>query len=168
MATTPQTTPTGFNPFFKRVSQGEDRHADIFAVLAALTNKPLAADIQRQAETLGVSTTGPYYPYLDGDMIAKILIEHGLVATVWKESFHFDELPDVAIAMVDYDSTVESGRCVLFHRQRMTDGKVTSYVVDPYPHSDAKLHLRVGKSELASLTPSWYIGVHQAKPSAKG
>jgi hypothetical protein len=167
MATTPQTTPTGFTPFFKRVSQGDDRHADIFAVCAMLTNKSLA-DIQRQAETLGVPKTGPYYPFLDGDMIAKILIEHGLVATVWKESFHFDELPDVAIVMVDYDSTVESGRCVLFHRQRMTDGKVAPYVVDPYPHSDAKLHLRVGKSELSSLTPSWYIGVHQAKPSAKG
>ena len=167
MATTPQTTPTGFNPFFKRVPQGDDRHADIFAVCAALTNKTLA-DIQRQAETLGVPKTGPYYPFLDGDMIAKILIEHGLVATVWKESFHFDELPDVAIAMVDYDSNVESGRCVLFHRQRMTDGKVTPYVVDPYPHSDAKLHLRVGKSELAALTPSWHIGIHQAKPSAKG
>jgi hypothetical protein len=167
MATTPQTTPTGFNPFFKRVPQGDDRHADIFAVCAALTNKTLA-DIQRQAETLGVPKTGPYYPFLDGDMIAKILIEHGLVATVWKESFHFDELPDVSIAMIEYKSTAECGRCVLFHRQRMTDGKVTPYVVDPYPHSDAKLHLRVGKSELASLTPSWYIGVHQAKPSAKG
>lgn len=167
MATTPQTTPTGFNPFFKRVSQGDDRHADIFAVCAMLTNKSLA-DIQRQAETLGVPTTGPYYPFLDGDMIAKILIEHGLVATVWGESFHFDELPDVSIAMIEYKSTTECGRCVLFHRQRMTDGKVTPYVVDPYPHSDAKLHLRVGKSELSSMTPSWYIGVHQAKPSAKG
>ncbi len=167
MVTTPQTTPTGFNPFFKRVSQGEDRHADIFAVCAMLTNKSLA-DIQRQTEQLGVPKTGPYYPFLDGDMIAKILIEHGLVATVWKESFHFDELPDVAIAMVEYDSTVESGRCILSHRQRMTDGKVTPYVVDPYPHNDPKLHLRVGKSELAALTPSWHIGVHQAKPSAKG
>lgn len=167
MATTPQTTPTGFNPFFKRVSQGDDRHADILAVCAMLTNKSLA-DIQRQAETLGVPKTGPYYPFLDGDMIAKILIEHGLVATVWKESFHFDELPDVAIAMIEYKNTAECGRCILVHRQRMTDGKVTPYVVDPYPHSDAKLHLRVGKSELSSLTPSWYIGVHQAKPSAKG
>jgi hypothetical protein len=167
MATTPQTTPTGFNPFFKRVPQGDDRHADIFAVCAALTNKTLA-DIQRQAETLGVPKTGPYYPFLDGDMIAKILVEHGLVATVWKESFHFDELPDVAIAMVDYDDAAESGRCVLFHRQRMTDGKVQPYVVDPYPHADNRLHVRVGKSELAALTPSWRIGVHQANPSAKG
>ena len=167
MATTPQTTLSGFNPFFKRVSQGDDRHADIFAVCAMLTNKSLA-EIQRQAENLGVPKTGPYYPFLDGDMIAKILIEHGLVATVWKESFHFDELPDVAIAMVDYDDVVQSGRCTLFHRQRMTDGKVTPYVVAPYPHNDAKLHLRVGKSEMAALTPSWHIGVHQAKPSAKG
>lgn len=167
MATTPQTTPTGFNPFFKRVPQGDDRHADIFAVCAMLTNKGLA-EIQRQAENLGVPKAGPYYPFLDGDRIASILIERGLVATLWKESFHFDELPDVAIAMVDYDDVAECGRCVLFHRQRMTDGKVTPYVVDPYPHNDPKLHLRVGKSEMAALTPSWHIGVHQAKPSAKG
>lgn len=167
MATTPQTTPSGFNPFFKRVSQGDDRHADIIAVCAMLTTTSLA-DTQRQAETLGLPKTGPYFPYLDGDRIAKILIEHGLVATVWKESFHFDELPDVAIAMVDYDEVAECGRCVLFHRQRMTDGKVTPYVVDPYEYSDPKLHLRVGKSELTALTPSWHIGVHQAKPSAKG
>ena len=167
MATTPQSTPTGFNPFFKRVSQGEDRHADIFAVCAMLTNKSLA-DIQRQAEQLGVPKTGPYYPFCTDELVAKILIEHGLVATVWRDSFHFDELPDVAIAMGEYEDVVQSGRCFLFHRQRMTDGKVIPYVVDPYPHSDAKLHLRVGKSELAALTPSWHIGVHQAKPSAKG
>jgi hypothetical protein len=168
MATTPQTTPSGFTPFFKRVSQGDDRHADIFAVCAMLTNKSLG-DIQRCAEGFGVPRIGPYYPFCTDELVAKILIEHGLVATVWGgECFHFDELPDVSIAMIEYKSTAECGRCVLFHRQRMTDGKVTPYVVDPYPHSDAKLHLRVGKSELSSLTPSWYIGVHQAKPSAKG
>jgi hypothetical protein len=167
MATTPQTTPSGFNPFFKLVKQGEDRHADIFAVCAMLTNKSLS-DIFRQAETLGGPKTGPYYPFLDEDRIASILIKDSLVATKWKASLHFDELSDVSIAMVDYDEVAECGRCVLFHRQRMTDDKVTPYIVDPYPHNDSKLHLRVGKSELTALTPSWYIGVHQAKPSAKG
>lgn len=29
----PQTTPQSFTPFFKRVSQGEDRHADIYACI---------------------------------------------------------------------------------------------------------------------------------------
>ncbi len=61
MVTTPQTTPTGFNPFFKRVSQGEDRHADIFAVCAMLTNKSLA-DIQRQTEQLGVKAANSVFP----------------------------------------------------------------------------------------------------------
>ena len=70
----PQTTPQGFTPFFKRVSQGEDRHADIYACIAILTNKTVA-DIQQQAESLGVPKVGPYYPYLDGDMIGLELEE---------------------------------------------------------------------------------------------
>jgi len=97
----PQPSPQGFTPFFKRVSQGEDRHADIYACIAILTNKTIA-DIQQQAESLGVPSVGPYYPYLDGDMIAKILVPHGLVATVWKEAAGYNDLPDVAIAMVSY------------------------------------------------------------------
>ena len=97
----PQTSPQGFTPFFKRVSQGEDRHADIYACIAILTNKTIA-DIQQQAESLGVPKLGPFYPYLDGDMIAKILVAHGLVATVWKEAAGYHDLPDVAIAMFDY------------------------------------------------------------------
>jgi hypothetical protein len=164
----PQTTPQSFTPFFKRVSQGEDRHADIYACIAILTNKTVA-DIQQQAETLGVPKTGPYYPYVDADLIAKILIGNGngLVATVWKEAAGFNDLPDVAIAMVDYSPEWEAGRCVVFHRQRSADGKsVHPYVVDPYPHADSKLHLRQGTSELNGLSPSWFIGVH-AKPTGK-
>jgi hypothetical protein len=164
----PQTTPQGFTPFFKRVSQGEDRHADIYACIAILTNKTVA-DIQQQAESLGVPKVGPYYPYLDGDMIAKILVAHNLVATVWKEAAGFNDLPgvEVAILMVEYSPEWEVGRCVVFHRQRSTDGKsVHPYVVDPYPHADSKLHLRQGTSELSSLPTSWYIGIH-AKPTGK-
>ena len=166
---TPQTTPQGFTPFFKRVSQGEDRHADIYACIAILTNKTIA-DIQQQAESLGVPKVGPYYPYLDGDMIAKILVPHGLVATVWKESAKgYNDLTDVevAIAMVEYSPEWEVGRCVVFHRQRSADGKsVHPYVIDPYPHADSKLHLRQGTAELNGLSPSWFIGVH-AKPTGK-
>jgi len=165
---TPQTTPQGFTPFFKRVSQGEDRHADIYACIAILTNKTVA-DIQRQAETLGVPKTGPYYPYLDGDMIAKLLVAHNLVATVWKEAAGYDDLSgvDVAILMVEFLPEWEVGRCVVFHCQRSADGKnVHPYVVDPYPHADNKLHLRQGTTELNGLTPSWFIGVHP-KPTGK-
>ncbi|WP_310611635.1 hypothetical protein [Limnohabitans sp.] len=162
----PQTSPQGFTPFFKRVSQGEDRHADIYACIAILTNKTIA-DIQQQAESLGVPKVGPFYPYLDGDLLAKILVGHNLVATLWKGATGYNDLPDVAIAMVDYSPEWEVGRCVVFHRQRSADGKsVHPYVVDPYPHADSKLHLRQGTSELNGLSPSWFIGVHP-KPTGK-
>lgn len=166
MATTP--TPTTVQPAFKRVTQGDDRHADTFAVIAMLTGKSLQ-DILRQAEGLGLPKSGPYFPWIDGDMIAKLLAAHGLVATVWKECIAFSkDVPEVAIAMVDYDADWEVGRCVLYHRNTSSDGKTTqSYVIDPYPHADAKLNLRTG-ADITALTPAWFIGVSQmAKTTAK-
>jgi hypothetical protein len=161
----PQTSPQGFTPFFKRVPQ-QDRHGDIYACIAILTNKTIA-DIQQQAETLGVPKVGPFYPYLDGDMIAKLLVAHSLVATVWLEAKSYLELPEVALALVSYNPEWEVGRAVVYHRNTSADGKTAQpYVVDPYPHADSKLHLRQGTSELNGLSPSWFIGVH-AKPTGK-
>ena len=71
MATT-STTSTTFQPAFKRVAQ-QGRHDDAFAVLAMLTGKTLDS-LLRQAETLGLPKTGPYYPWIDGDLIAKLLV----------------------------------------------------------------------------------------------
>lgn len=70
--------------------------------------------------------------------------------------------------MLDYDADWEVGRCVLYHRNTSSDGKTTQpYVIDPYPHADAKLHLRTG-ADLTALTPAWFIGVSQmAKTAAK-
>ena len=82
MAATP-TTSTPFQPAFKRVAQ-QERHDDTFAAIATLTAKTLDS-IMRQAATMGLPKTGPYFPWVDGDMIATLLAVHGLVATVWKE-----------------------------------------------------------------------------------
>ncbi|MFZ2392588.1 MAG: hypothetical protein WBI05_13435 [Rhodoferax sp.] len=118
-------------------------------------------DIRKQAETLGVPKTGPYYPYIDGDLIAKLLAAYGLVATVWKESKDFKDLPDVAIAMVDYDADWEVGRCVVFHRMRSADEKTAQpYCVDSSAGKPA------ATTDLAGLTPSWYIGVTQMQKTA--
>ena len=162
MATTP--VPSNFQPHFKRVATGEDRHADVYCVIASLVgNGKTLDDIRKQAETLGVPKTGPYYPYIDGDLIARILAAFGLVATVWKESKDFKDLPDVAIAMVDYDADWEVGRCVVFHRMRSADGKtVQAYCVDSAAGKSA------ATTDLTGLIPSWYIGVTQMqKPAAK-
>lgn len=151
MATTPD-----FKPLFNRVQQS-DRHDDAFAVIAMLGGTTLD-NIRQQAEVFGLPQVGPYYPYIDGDLIAKLLTSRGLVGTVWKESKEFKDLPEVAIAMVAYDADWEVGRCVLYHRL-----PAAQYVIDPYPHADAKLHVR---TDLSGLVPSWYIGVHPA-PVAK-
>lgn len=166
MATAP--SPGPFQPAFKRIAQ-QGRHDDILVVIAMLAGKTTES-VFRQAEGFGVPKTGPYYAWLDGDMIAKLLAANGLTATVWKEcAGGYKDLPEVAIAMVDYLPDWEVGRCVLYHRNTATDGKTTQpYVVDPYPHADSKQHLRVGTAELAALTPAWYIGVSQmAKNTAK-
>lgn len=148
-----------FKPLFTRVQQA-DRHDDILAVIAMLGATTLE-NIRQQAEVFGLPSKGPYYPYIDADMAAKLLTSRGLVGTVWKESPKgFGDLPDVAIAMVDYDADWEVGRCVLFHRLPADHpSKVAQYVIDPYPHADAKLHVR---TELTGLVVSWFIGVHPA------
>ena len=163
MATTP--TPTSFQPAFKRIGQ-QDRHDDAICVIAMLSGKTTDAII-RQADGLGLPKVGPYHAWIDGDMIAKLLAGNGLVATVWKECTSYKDLPEVAIVMVDYDADWEVGRCVLYHRNTSSDGKTAQpYVVDPYPHTDTKLHLRVGTTDLNGLPPSWYIGVTQMAKAA--
>ena len=163
MATT--STPTSFQPAFKRIGQ-QDRHDDAICVIAMLSGKTTDAII-RQAEGLGLPKVGPYHAWIDGDMIAKLLAGNGLVATVWKECTSYKDLPEVAIVMVDYDADWEVGRCVLYHRNTSSDGKTAQpYVVDPYPHTDTKLHLRVGTTDLNGLPPSWYIGVTQMAKAA--
>ena len=163
MATTPN--PTSFQPTFRRVAQ-QGRHDDIFAVISMLTGKTTDA-IFRQAEGLGLPKVGPFHAWIDGDMIAKLLAGGGLVATVWKECSSYKELPEVAIGMVDYDADWEVGRCALYHRGTSSDGKTAQpYLVDPYPHADSKLHLRVGTAELSGLPPSWFIGVTQMAKTA--
>ncbi|WP_157497408.1 hypothetical protein [Diaphorobacter sp. J5-51] len=170
MASTPATNTAApaasFKPFFQRISQGDDRHADVLACCAMLCNKSLA-DIFKQAETLGLPKVGPYWLYADGDFIARLLAAHGLVATVWKEAKSYNDLSEVSLALVSYDESYEVGRAVIYHRNTSADAKTAQpYVVDPYPHTDSKLHVRMGTAALAELPPSWYIGVTQMNKTA--
>lgn len=151
-------TNNDFKPLFNRVQQAY-RHDDILAVVAMLGATTLE-NIRQQAEVFGLPSKGPYYPYIDADMVAKLLTSRGLVGTVWKESKAFKDLPDVAIAMVDYDPDWEVGRCVLFHRLPADHpSKVPHYLLDPYPHTDVTMHVR---TDCSGLVPAWYIGVHPA------
>ncbi len=169
MATAPTTT--SFQPFFKRVSQGDERHADIYAVLAMLIPGKSLTDIRQQAETMGIPRIGPYYTYaIDGDFLARLCAAHGLVCTIWKACSRWDDVADVSIALVDYSDDWELGRAVLFHRMKSPDGKAAqAYLIDPWPHADARSHMRVGGADLMHLKPSWFIGVTPmaAKPAKK-
>jgi len=157
MATTinPAIAPN-FQPAFKRIQQTE-RHDDTFAAIATITGKTLA-EVGKQAEIFGLPKTGPYFNWIDGDMIAKLLSSFGWVGTIWKECNNFKDVPELAIVMIDYDADFEVGRNIVIHRMKAGDGKVVQYAIDPYPYADAKLHLR---TDLAGLAPAWYIGVHQ-------
>ena len=76
-------------------------------------------------------------------------------------------MPEVAIASVDANLEWECGRCVVYHRNTSADGKTAQpYVVDPYSHTDSKLHVRMGTAALAELPPSWFIGVTQMNKTA--
>lgn len=54
MATTPVLS--NFQPHFKRVSQGDDRHADLLAVIATLCGKQIN-EVGTQAEAVGIPKT---------------------------------------------------------------------------------------------------------------
>ena len=163
MASSP-TQPNSLQPAFRRIAQ-QDRHDDTFAVISMLTGRTLDV-VLRQAETHGLPKSGPYFPWIDGDLIAKVLAANGLVATVWKECSSYKELPEVAIALVQYDEEWEVGRCVLYHRNSSSDGKSSQpYVIDPYPHTDTKQHMRAG-ADLVGLPPAWFIGVSQMAKGA--
>jgi len=125
MATTPH-----FKTLFNRVQQ-PDRQDEALAEVAMLGATKLD-NIRQQAEVLGLPKRGPYYPYIDADMLAQVLMSRGLVGTIWKESKELGGLPDVAVAMVDYDADWEVGRCMLFHRLPADNpSKVAQCVLDP-------------------------------------
>lgn len=164
MNTIPSTitsTATSFTPAFPFVGTA-DRHADALACVASIASKSLA-EVWSKAEELGLPKAGPYNQMIDSDFIARLLASYGFVGTIWKESTKVSNLPDLCIALVDYDTDWEVGRYVVIHRAKCShDAKILAYAIDPAA-KDQKLHVR---TDLEVLAPAWYIGVHPMKPSA--
>ena len=162
-ASAPATAQSPANPVtltpFIRVQQ-RDRHEDIPACLAILTGKSID-DVFKSMESSGLPKTGPYHCYITETIICGVLIKSNLVATVWKESKFWQDVPDVAVVMTDYNFEYEIGRCVVFHRVKDATGKqVSQCVIDPYPGAAPVT------TDLKQLTPSWYIGIHKGgKPA---
>jgi len=148
-------TAAGFQPAFKPVIT-QDRHACALASIAIIASTTLA-DVFAKAEELGMPATGPYNHVLDGDFLAALLAKYSLVGSVWKECLKVTALPDLSIAMVDYDADWEVGRHVVIHRAKAShDAKMVTYAIDPTAEKPA-LHVR---TDLEALAPTWYIGVH--------
>lgn len=104
---------------------------------------------------------------IDDDFLAALLAKFSWVATVWKESSKPSQLPDLCIALGDYDPDWEVGRHVVFHRAKAShDAKIVEYVIDV---GAASTQATV-RTDVAALAPEWYIGVHpmnKATGSAK-
>lgn len=153
--TTVTSSPAGFQPAFKPVTT-QDRHACALASVAIIGGTTLD-DVWKKAEELGLPKTGPYNHVIDGDFLAAMLAKYGWVATVWKECTKVSQLPDLCIALVNYDADWEVGRHVVFHRAKAShDAKIVEYAIDPTPGKPEV----VVRTDLAELAPAWYIGVH--------
>ena len=117
-ATAPATTQSAANPAtltpFIRAQQ-RDCHEDIPACLAILMSKSID-EVFKAMESSGLPKTGPYHGYITETIISGVLIKSNLVATVWKESASWLDIPDVAIVMVDYNFEYETGRCLVCYR----------------------------------------------------
>ena len=149
----------GFQPAFKPVTT-KDLHACSLAAVATLASTTLE-DVWQKAVELGLPKAGPYVHVIDGDFLAALLAKYSWVATVWKECEKPSQLPDLCIAMVDYDADWEVGRHTVFHRAKCShDAKIVEYLLDP----TAATPDRIVRTDLDLLSPAWFIGVH---PMAK-
>jgi hypothetical protein len=155
MPTTVTSTSAGFQSAFKHV-RTTDRHADSLACVAIIASTTLE-DVFKKAEELGMPKVGPYNHVLDDVFLASLLAQYGWVATVWKECTSIPMLPDLCLALVDYDAVFEIGRFVVCHKAKAShDAKMVTYAIDPLG-GDQKQQVR---TDIDVLKPAWYIGVH--------
>jgi hypothetical protein len=155
-------TSAGFQPAFPHVA-ATDRHSDVLAAVAIVASTTLE-DVFKKAEELGLPKTGPYYPRIDGDFLAKLAAKYSWVAGNWVECSATQLPGDLCLALVDYDATWEIGRYVVIHKAKAShDGTPVVYAIDPSA-TDPKKQVRV---DLAVLKPAWALPLHvMGKPTA--
>jgi hypothetical protein len=147
LPTTITSSSTEFQPAFQHVAT-PDRHGCSLAAVAIIAGTTFD-DVVKQAESLGVPKVGPYYPWLDGDLLARLLAHYGWVATVWKECTSLTHLPALCILLVDYDADWEVGRHIVSHTAKAShSGKMVTYAIDPSA-TDPKLQIR----DISAFTP---------------
>lgn len=155
LPTTVTSTAAGFQPAFKHVGTS-DRHADALACIAIVASSTMR-EVFEQAETLGMPKTGQYNHWLGADFLAKVLASNNWVASGWKECSNVANLPDLCIALVEYDTEWEVGRYVVIHKAKGShDAKMVTYAIDPAARS-AEQQVR---TDLDVLAPAWYLALH--------
>jgi hypothetical protein len=156
-------TPTEFQPAFTRVQQSEN-HDCAFACIAMIAGKTLEEIRELAVKKFMHPIHGPYW--ITGDLIAGLLAQNGYVASVYKEAEKIENLPDLAIAMVDYQPSTELGRHVLFHRAKASHAPTTiiTYMIDPAYWVEPQEHIR---TSFKGLPVSWFIAVHAMNKPGK-
>lgn len=150
--------PPGFVSPFKRVEM-EERIDDALACVAILTNQSLA-DIKKLAFQHGFPEHGP--AWVGDTLIAKLLYQHGLVGSAYKQVDSISALCDCAILLTTYNPSTEIGRHVVWHHVRGTAEQVAfHYVIDPAPWIDPKHHVTTDFKHLKLEKPIYYIEVTQ-------
>jgi hypothetical protein len=139
--TTVRVTETGFEPAFRRVQQAGDFDC-AFAMVAMIASTTLEAVRGVAIARLHHPAHGPYW--ITGELIANLLGHYRYETGMYEEPASVDDIPDLAIAVVDYDDHFNLGRHVLFHRARASHdpSNKVEYVIDPAYWVSSQDHMR--------------------------
>jgi hypothetical protein len=152
----------GFVPAFRRVRQSGDFDCS-FAVIAMICGTTLE-DVRNVAiERFQHPAHGPYW--ITGDFIARLLADYGYDTGMYEEPASVSDIPDLAIAVVDYDDHTNLGRHVLFHRARARhDERVKiEYVIDPAYWLVPQDFVRTSLPDIQLCLEVYPMGEHASK-----
>lgn len=131
------------------------------ACIAMIVNKSVAQvnDLATQNE---IVPFGPYW--ITDEAIAKVLIQYGWVSTLYKATAGLtDDLPDLAIVMLEYDEETQLGHHALVYRQRELPAQQNRRIlIDPAPWKNPRDHVRVLRD---GDDFSWFIAVREVEQS---
>lgn len=144
----------GFVPAFQRVQQSGDFDCS-FAVIAMICGTTLEAVRSIAIQRFRHPVHGPYW--ITGDFIAQLLEHYGYGIGMYEEPASVSDIPNLAIAVVDYDDHTNLGRHVLFHRARAShdESAVVSYVIDPAYWVEPLDYVRTSLPEI-----QWFLEVY--------
>ena len=151
----------GFVPAYRRVQQRGDFDC-AFAVIAMICGTTLEAVRNVAIERFGHPAHGPYST--SGEFVAQLLAHYGYATGTRQEAASVSEVPDLAIAIVNFDERTNLGRHVLFHRARASHdpGIMVEYVIDPAYWLESGDFVRTGLPDI-----HWFMKVYPMGESGR-